>query len=66
MDTKWCNQINPLLMEALQIVKFSLKEERLHFTNSWATVDSNMLDDDVDNGPHILHGLSIGAEDATG
>jgi hypothetical protein len=67
MDTKRRNQISPLLMEALQIIKFSLKQKRqLDFTDSWAAAESNMLDDGVDDGPDLLHGLSIGAEGAMG
>ena len=64
MDTKRHNRIHPTLMEALQIVKFSLKQKRLDFTGGWATAVHNMQDYDVDNGPDLLHGLSIGADDA--
>ena len=53
-------------MEALQIVKFSLKQKWLDFTDGWAAAESNMLDDDVDDGPDPLHTISISAEGAAG
>jgi hypothetical protein len=34
--TKKRNCISPILMEALQMVKFSLKKERLNFTKGWS------------------------------
>jgi hypothetical protein len=52
-------------MEALQIVKFGLRQDQLSFTDGWAAAESDMLDNDVDDGPD-RHGLSIGAEGATG
>ena len=36
-DTNKRNRMSPLLMEALQLLKFSLKKERLNFTAGWAT-----------------------------
>jgi hypothetical protein len=36
-DTAKRNQINSLLMEALQLLKFSLKKERLNFIVGWST-----------------------------
>ena len=42
-DTKKCNCIHPTLMEALQILKFSLKKEWLNFTNGWTTARAEML-----------------------
>lgn len=35
-DTAKRNQISPVLMEALQLLKFSLKKERLDFTSGWS------------------------------
>jgi hypothetical protein len=32
-------------MEALQILKFQLKKDRLNFTQGWATTEEEMLDD---------------------
>ncbi len=42
MDMKKHNHIHPTLMEALQILKFSLKKERLNFTNGWTTARAKM------------------------
>jgi predicted secreted protein len=44
-DTKRRNRINPLLMEALQMLKFHLKKARLNFTESWMTPEVQMLQD---------------------
>lgn len=49
--TKRRNRISPVLMEALQMVKFFLKKERLNFMAGWMTSTSQMVvdvdDDDV-------------------
>jgi hypothetical protein len=34
--------MSPVLMEALQLLKFSLKKERLNFTAGWATSEDEM------------------------
>jgi hypothetical protein len=44
-DTKRRNRINPILMEALQLLKFHLKKERLSFTSSWMTEEKDMSAD---------------------
>ena len=36
------NQINPLLMEALQMLKYSIKKEHLDFMDGWQTSDAAM------------------------
>ncbi len=41
-DTLKCNHIHPVLMEALQTLKFSLKKEWFNFTSGWQTVLSKM------------------------
>ncbi|KAL4081270.1 hypothetical protein V8B97DRAFT_2020130 [Scleroderma yunnanense] len=33
--TKCCNHISPILMEAIQMMKFFLKKEQLNFTKGW-------------------------------
>jgi hypothetical protein len=43
-DTKKRNRIAPALMEALQLLKFGLKKDRLNFTSSWITPESEMTD----------------------
>jgi hAT family C-terminal dimerisation region len=49
--TKRRNRISPILLEALQMLKFFFKKERLNFTKGWGTLQSEMLvdvsDDDV-------------------
>ena len=35
-------------MEALQMLKFYFKKERLNFTDAWATTEKEMTDDDPD------------------
>ena len=52
-------------MEALQILKFSLKQKRLNFTEGWTTAEPDMQDNDVDDGPDLLHNLLIGAKDGS-
>src|SRR6266481_5694802 len=39
-DTKCCNRLRPLLMEALQMLKFSIKGRRLDFGVAWVTNES--------------------------
>jgi len=41
-DTLKRNRIHPVLMEALQTLKFSLKKERFNFTSGWQTALSDM------------------------
>jgi hypothetical protein len=48
-DTKRRNRINPILMEALQILKFHLKKERLSFTSSWMTGEKDMSTDNPES-----------------
>jgi hypothetical protein len=47
-DTKKRNRISPLLMEALQMLKFYLKKERLNFTQNWLTPENHMTHDEPD------------------
>ena len=53
-------------MEALQILKFTLKQEQLNFIDSWGTAEPDMRDNDTDDSPDLLDGLLSGAEGATG
>ena len=43
-DTKRRNRISPLLMEALQMLKFYFKKERLNFTSGWAVTEKEMME----------------------
>jgi hAT family C-terminal dimerisation region len=65
-DTKKRNRISPLLMEALQMLKFYLKKERLNFAESWVTPESQMTEDDPDEGCDLLDNVlkDVGIQDA--
>jgi len=54
-DTKRRNWISPLMMEALQMLKFHLKKRHLSFTQGWVTSEKEMLDDA--DGADLLAGL---------
>ncbi len=41
-DTVKQSQLSPVLMEALQLLKFSIKKEWLNFMNGWATSSAAM------------------------
>ena len=41
-DTAKQNQINPILMEALQMLKFSLNKECLNFMAGWLTSEPDL------------------------
>jgi len=47
-DTKRRNRIGPLMMEALQMLKFHLKKSCLNFTEAWVTSENQMVYDDPD------------------
>lgn len=57
-DTSKRNRIGSLLMEALQMLKFHLKKERLNFTEFWKTQETEMTEDDpeVDLLNNLLRG----------
>ena len=42
-DTSKRNRMSPILMEALQLLKFSLKKERLDFMKGWSVLESDMV-----------------------
>jgi hAT family C-terminal dimerisation region len=47
-DTKKRNCIHPILMEALQMLKFALKKERFDFMQGWMTSESILCDEEPD------------------
>jgi hypothetical protein len=61
-DTAKRNKINPLLMEALQLLKFSLKKERLNFTAGWAIPEVTLVAPDDFSGD--LGSLCVGDPDS--
>ena len=52
-DTKRRNRISPLIMEALQMLKLHLRNERMNFTAGWGTEEKQMVEDDVEED--LLH-----------
>lgn len=64
-DTKKRNRINPVLMEALQMLKFALKQSRLDFTKNWVTPESFLRDQEPDLDEDLLADLlGLDSEDA--
>jgi len=64
-DTKKRNHINPVLMEALQMLKFALKQSRLDFTKGWTTSESSLLEVEPEVGKDLLGDLlGLNSEDA--
>lgn len=47
-DTKRRNRIAAPLMEALQMLKFRFKKERLDFMHGWMTDEKQLVEDDPD------------------
>jgi hypothetical protein len=62
-DTTKQNRISPALMEALQLLKFSLKKECLSFTNGWPTSES-AIGGELKSSHNFLHDLIGGNPDA--
>ena len=60
-DTKRWNQIHPVLMEALQMLKFSLKQWRLNFTDGWAITEDELeyYTDDNEDSADLLGKLTL-------
>ena len=64
-DTKKRNRINPVLMEALQMLKFTLKQSRLDFTKGWAMPESMLQEQEPELGKDLLSDLlRLNSEDA--
>ena len=64
-DTKKRNRINPVLMEALQMLKFVLKQSCLNFTEGWVTPQSMLQDEEPDSVKDLLSDLlGLNSEDA--
>lgn len=64
-DTKKQNRINPVLMEALQMLKFALKQSRLDFTKGWATSELLLEELEPESGKDLLADLlGLNSEDA--
>jgi hypothetical protein len=48
-------------MEALQMLKFSLKQQRLNFIEGWAVTEDELVDD-VDDTADLLEHLTSGID----
>jgi hypothetical protein len=63
-DTKKRNRINLVLMEALQMLKFALKQSRLDFTKGWITPQSMLQEQEPELGKDLLGDLlGLNSED---
>ena len=74
-DTKKRNRLHPALMEALQILKFLYKKERLNFTaglqssekkpilQNWGLRLAELLSDEDDKTDQLLQACSLGDSD---
>jgi hypothetical protein len=60
-DTAKRNRMSPVLMEALQLLKFSLKRERLNFTAGWVTSEDAMV---YQPRPTVADALFVNVDDA--
>jgi hAT family C-terminal dimerisation region len=67
-DTKKRNRIHPYLMEALQMLKFAFKKDRLNFMDGWSTDESTLSETKADTNEQLLRSLvmedGVGAADA--
>ena len=63
-DTTKRNQISPAMIEALQLLKFSLKKEQLNFINGWSTSEAAMSGELLKSSDVHLGSLFSGDPDA--
>lgn len=63
-DTRRRNRISPHLFEALQMLKYSFKSDRLNFTEGWET-SVRMLEEPLPQGDNLL-ALAAGGEGSRG
>jgi hypothetical protein len=59
-DTKRRNRLSPVMMEALQMLKFHLKKSHLNFMKDWATSEKQLVQDDADDADDPLAKLLWG------
>jgi hypothetical protein len=66
-DTPKRNRIHPMLMEALQMLKFSLKKDRqsISFTDGWKTAEAEMMETQRVTEEDLLARLLTGDHQAT-
>jgi hypothetical protein len=56
--------MSPILMEALQMLKFGLKKNRLNFTNGWITDEKSMQVDKYSEADYLANLLGEDSADA--
>ena len=56
-DTAKRNRMSPVLMEALQLLKFLLKKQRLDFISGWAVSEEDMVGEVSDD--NLLDALVV-------
>ena len=62
-DTKKCNCINYMLMEASQMLKFTVRQSCLSFTKDWITSESTLLELDLDTSVDLASLMWEDADD---
>ena len=63
-DTAKRNWMSPILMEALQMLKFGIKQNRLNFTNGWITDEKSMEVDEYSEADYLANLLGEDSADA--
>ena len=63
-DTAKRNRINPVLMEALQMLKYLLKKQRLNFMKGWSTSEEAATTNGESKTIGNLDSLFVGDPDA--
>jgi len=56
--------MSPILMEALQMLKFGIKQNRLNFTNGWITDEKSMEVDEYSEADYLANLLGEDSADA--
>jgi hypothetical protein len=56
--------MSPILMEALQMLKFGLKKNCLNFTNGWITDKKSMQVDEYSEADHLANLFGKDSADA--
>ncbi|KIK13972.1 hypothetical protein PISMIDRAFT_117870, partial [Pisolithus microcarpus 441] len=62
-DTKKWNRIGPILMEALQMLKFHLKQEHINFLANWATPTASLFEGEPEESAKGMQGPDVHISD---
>jgi hypothetical protein len=63
-DTAKRNRMSPILMEALQMLKFGLKQDRLNFMGGWITDEKAMQIDETYDTDYLANLINKDSADA--